>query len=181
MKRTILLAALFLMLTAEVVCVAGDEPLDGLLTQLVQDSEQVEQKSKALHARLQEARKAQQERDEAWRQQDEETWYSVFSKNFVVTAIGKSFAEDILAAAEAYRMELAPDLAPGNEEVLIHVGITDGPEDNFALVKGRPPFVRGAHRVWLETSRQRATGDGLKAELRKVFEGPQTLPEGQVI
>ncbi len=149
------------------------QQLDELLQQLVQDSERVEQKSKALHARIQAARKAQQQRDEAWRRQDEETWYSVSSKNFVVSAVGKSFSEAILAKAEAFRKEIAltwfgQELPEGEHVALIHVTLSKDKDEGLTLLTGPAKRLGGNHRVWLETTRELALGSTLAHEIAHV-------------
>ena len=151
------------------------QSLDDLLRRVVQNSEQGLQKSKELETRIRAASEARQKEDEAWHQQDEETWYSVSGKNFVVTAVGKSFSKAILAKADEFRREIAlawfgQELPQGKHVALIHVTLAEDKDKDEGLTRlgGLAKGLRGDHRIWLETTRELALSSTLAHEIAHV-------------
>ena len=154
------------------IMVAADVPtrksLDELLNRVVKESQEGLQRSQALADKITKDSIARQVEDKRWAQEDEERWYSVSSKNFIVSAIGKSYAKSILTSAEKYRKELAPNLKDGDEVIQIHVQIVDV-VDNLTLVAGPGTEYGGNHRIWLHCPREQALDNGLRVELQKIY------------
>ncbi len=157
----------------------GQKTLTELLRELSQNADEVPKARAALTAAttlearittdLEQARKA----DELSKKAQEQQPYSVISKNFVVAAVGRSFSEAVLAKAESLRKEFAVDwlgqeLSSGQEFTLIQVELSDRADEGLTLLCGPGRRLRGDHRMWLTTSRERALGSTLAHEVAHV-------------
>ena len=89
------------------------------------------------------------------------------SSNFTVLApAGENLAQAVLDQAEVLRKEVAlqwlgAELAPGRELTHITVRLSDDVDRGRTLLCGPGRALRGDHRMWLTTSRERALGSTL--------------------
>lgn len=93
------------------------------------------------------------------------------SENFIVMAPDQTLANEVLAAAEACRQEVATQwlgapLPPSIGAAIIHVEVSDAEDSGMTWAIDHPD--RKYHKVWLETSRERAVGATLKHEITHV-------------
>lgn len=97
----------------------------------------------------------------------------VGNKNFLVNAPTREMGERILAAAELCRDRIAVEwfgdtLADGQESASIHVELRDTDEGGFTLLCDPKRRFSGRHRIWLNTTRDRALGGTLAHEIAHV-------------
>jgi hypothetical protein len=99
------------------------------------------------------------------------------SKNFTVlqrgAPRGERLAQAVLERAEALRKEIAlqwlgEELPPGREVVHITVELSSEEDRGLTLLCGPGRALRGDHRMWLTTSRERALGSTLAHEMTHV-------------
>jgi hypothetical protein len=88
--------------------------------------------------------------------------------NFIVLADDQSLAEEVLARAGEFRRQVALDwlgseLPDGAGPVIIHVEISEREDKGLTWAVDHPG--RTHHKLWLTTSRQRATGSSLAHEI----------------
>ena len=104
--------------------------------------------------------------DKARRRRDEEVYYTVSNKNFVVGAVGRSFSEAILAKAEQFRREqsLANGIDLDDQLTIIHVTLSDNVDRGWTLIGSKGL----ANRIWLTTNHKQALGKTLSDEILNV-------------
>lgn len=104
-----------------------------------------------------------------------------YNENFVVTAPDSEIANEVLTKSEQFRKEVAKEwlgeeLPPSIGRVMIDVQIAAADEGKTWAID-RPE--RSFHMVWLNTTRERASGSMLKHEMTHVVlatEMPGRLP-----
>lgn len=96
------------------------------------------------------------------------------SQNFNVLAAGtKTLATEVVKQAEKFRKEIAmewlvTEIPAGKEFVFINVKLSTTEDEGLTLLCGPGRRFRGAHWMWLTTSRERALGSTLAHEMAHV-------------
>ena len=107
----------------------------------------------------------------------------VHNENFMVLAADEQLAEEVLARADQFRREVAlqwlgKPLPANVGPAIINVVLSDTEDRGLTWPIDNPK--RKYHKVWLTTSRERATGSTLRHEICHVVLAtrfPQRLPE----
>jgi len=105
-----------------------------------------------------------------------------YNENFTVVAPDRSLAEAVLLKASEFRKRTAEDwlgkeLPPSVGRTIINVVLSDTEDRGFTWPIDNPK--RTFHKIWLTTTRERATGGTLRHEIAHVVlctRFPQGLP-----